>query len=141
MNELEEYKEHSKNCRCKMWCRVDYHSGFTSIHHKSCFNFDKSLECSIFQKRISDLEKENENLKTTLKEIKQCIPKIGEPTNYVSIDAYEKLKNQLESARIEITKAYEYLEATYDITWSHEPEYQIMKSFESFLKENPRGEK
>lgn len=53
----------------------------------------------------------------------------------------EKLQAQLVEAEKEISGAYEYLKATYDIhTWEDEPEYAMMKSFGAYLEKCKGGE-
>ena len=84
------------------------------------------------------LKEENENLKNQIKEIKQYIPKVGEPSNYISIDAYEKTKNQLESARMTISK----ISSSLDHVILGEGLLKFVKKHaDNWLKENPRGEK
>jgi len=103
-----------------------------------CNQVDLFYKINAQSSQISQLKEENEKLKTQIKEIKQYIPKVGEPANYVSIAAYEKVKNQLESARMTISK----ISSSLDHVILGEGLLKFVKKHaDNWLKENPRGEK
>jgi hypothetical protein len=66
MERITNYAKTRDDCQCRSWCRSDFSSGFTSLHHATCSKFDAHIELHIMNAKIMALnakykQKENQN--------------------------------------------------------------------------------
>jgi len=49
---VKKYQEKAIGCPCHGWARCDAPSGFLSLHHAGCVNFDSLAELHIFNRKV-----------------------------------------------------------------------------------------
>lgn len=54
---LNTYWDEFPICSCTSWARCDYQSGFMSLHHAGCPNYDVEKEIRIMSIRFGQLQK------------------------------------------------------------------------------------